>query len=365
MSRMNYNKNFISVLKKSKNLNNTLDTKISKEIDVIGKYIESKKGVYTVLITLSFYKSLHPKQDIRYHQSNMKNGFSGRSFDTKYITPNLKEIGFPSMSESGWLTRSLEQPYPYNFQYDGKLGPVKKSFLRIVDFVEKNPEKSKDVLMTLLHFGWTIRKKNKINISPLKDSEKMTIEQVISLLNILFHKNYNVSGGSKLPVICFHSVFQIMVSELRRYKDYEIKDLGYHTTSDKTSKSSGDIEIYNMLDESIFESIEIKYNIKIDNHLINRVIEKIKKFNPHRYYIFSTGNISSKDRKSILSKIKNFKEQHGCEIIIDDTLDSLRHFLRSIKSISNFINIFTTNILNDKELKLVHKKEWKKLIEKY
>lgn len=70
-----------------------------------------QKSVYTVLITLLVHKTLHPEQDIRYHQSNMKGGFSGRTIDTQHITPTLKELGLPAMAESGWLTRSLEQPY--------------------------------------------------------------------------------------------------------------------------------------------------------------------------------------------------------------------------------------------------------------
>ncbi len=87
----------------------------------LGKRINSGKGVYTVLITLLTHKLLYKSQDIRKHQKNMADGFSGRSIDTKFITPTLKELGLPSMAESGWLTRSLEQPYPYTFDYEGKI----------------------------------------------------------------------------------------------------------------------------------------------------------------------------------------------------------------------------------------------------
>ena len=46
---------------------------------------------------------------------NMEGGYSGRSFDTKYITPFLKQKRFlGAMKESGWLTRSLEQNIPSN-----------------------------------------------------------------------------------------------------------------------------------------------------------------------------------------------------------------------------------------------------------
>ncbi len=92
---------------------------------------ETFKGVYTVLITSLVYKSNYPNQDIRFHQANMDNGYSGRSFDTKFITPFLKQKQFlGAMKESGWLTRSLEQNLPYTLDYPGKISniAVKKRF---------------------------------------------------------------------------------------------------------------------------------------------------------------------------------------------------------------------------------------------
>jgi DNA (cytosine-5)-methyltransferase 1 len=44
------------------------------------------------LVTLLTHKIIDPKQDIRNHQASMKKGFSGRSVDTQFITPTLKEL---------------------------------------------------------------------------------------------------------------------------------------------------------------------------------------------------------------------------------------------------------------------------------
>jgi|SRR6185312_7592044 len=70
-------------------------------LKIITDNIDRNKGVYTVLITLIVHKLLEPAQDIRLHQSKMENGFSARTIDTKFITPTLKELGLPSMAESG------------------------------------------------------------------------------------------------------------------------------------------------------------------------------------------------------------------------------------------------------------------------
>lgn len=107
-----------------------LNSQTLENITTIAQKSFNQKGVFTVFVTLSIYKIVHSKQDIRNHQTQIKNGFSGRSIDTKYITPTLKKLGLPSMAESGWLTRSLEQPYPYDLNYEGKISnkAVKKSF---------------------------------------------------------------------------------------------------------------------------------------------------------------------------------------------------------------------------------------------
>ena len=111
---------------------------ILNNIKLIARNCSKQKGVYTVLVTLLTHKSLHPQQDVRFHQEKMPNGFSGRTIDTKFITPTLKALGLPSMAESGWLTRSLEQPFPYTMDYQGKISGqgVKNAFLSILYFLE-------------------------------------------------------------------------------------------------------------------------------------------------------------------------------------------------------------------------------------
>ena len=115
---MNHREKLLELYQNSNNSYsyNSLPNKAREDIKTIADKCFKQKGVFTVIITLAIHKILHPNQDIRFHQSNMKNGFSGRSIDTKYITPTLKELGLPSMAESGWLTRSLEQPYPYDMR---------------------------------------------------------------------------------------------------------------------------------------------------------------------------------------------------------------------------------------------------------
>lgn len=84
---MDYKKKLLELYNKAISYDNSviIDKEILKDIIVIANKSYSQKGVFTVLITLSIYKILHPEQDIRNHQISMENGFSGRSIDTKLL----------------------------------------------------------------------------------------------------------------------------------------------------------------------------------------------------------------------------------------------------------------------------------------
>lgn len=293
----------------------------------------------------------------------MIGGFSGRSNDTKYITPTLKALKLTSMSESGWLTRSLEQPYPYDFNYNGRVGSeeVKKSFLKIVDYIQNNSTKCEDVVRFLLVESIKIRTNNQVSISPIQDPDKISIEGIINSLESFFNENYHISGGSKLPVLSFYAIYTILTKELKRYDGCTLNTLGSHTSSDRTAKTSADIEV--TIGDDLLESLEIKFNHVIDSHMINRAIEKIHKFNPKRYYVLSTYAIKSEDINEISEKIEDLKANHGCQLIINGLIPTLKYYLRLINDIEEFINVFTNLVVNDSELKIVHKDKWKEIYE--
>lgn len=176
----------------------TLSPKIRGHISLIADYCDKRKGVYTVLTTLLYYKYLHPEQDIRLFQTGFKGGFSARSFDTKFVTPTLKKLGLPAMAESGWLTRSMEQPYPYDFHYKGKIyEKLKMPFLEVLDFIEKNPKTALDYLLYLLKKVQKIAEQNKVEIIPLKDPDKLSIDRIMSALKAHFLTKYDTHNQLK------------------------------------------------------------------------------------------------------------------------------------------------------------------------
>ncbi len=339
-----------------------LSTSTLENIDKIAEKCFTQKGVYTVLITLSVYKLLYPQQDIRNHQTQIKNGFSGRTIDTQFITPTLKELKLPSMAESGWLTRSLEQPYPYNLEYNGKISnkSVKKAFLELINDIEINGINSKHIIVELLRKVIEIQKENRIVIRPLDNPDKLTITKIIDVLDTQFSYHYEDFGGSKLPVLAFYAIYQIIVNEILRYNNCELKELGSHTASDKTSKSSGDIELFK--DSILFEVVEIKLDKEIDANILRIAESKIIEYSPQRYYILSYFSVKADELDQINEVIGRVKEEHGCQIVINGVLPTLKYYLRLVSDLEVFIYSYSRLIHKDSELKFCHKEKWNELI---
>lgn len=364
---MNHREKLLEIFSQSSNISDikNLNKVILNFVQNVAEKSSTQKGVFTVLVTLLTHKVLFPKQDVRKHQEHMEGGFSGRMIDTKFITPTLKELGLPSMAESGWLTRSLEQPYPYTLDYNGKISnlQIKKAFLEILDYVEKNPKKAENILRVLFNKSLEIQKNQIITISPLKNPEKLTIENIILALSQHFSFKYKTHGGAKLPVLAFHTIYSCLINELARYKNKKLAKLGSHTASDRTSKTAGDIEISD--NENLFEAIEIKLDKFIDETIVRVAIEKIYKYNPQRYYILSNVGIKIDSESNISNLINEVKEKHGCQIIVNGLIPTLKYYLRLIVNLEDFVNQYSKLVEKDKELQKIHKEKWNELITKY
>lgn len=342
---------------------NDIPEEIKKNIIKIGNFCETQKGVYTVLTTLLYYKFLHPNQDIRLHQEHFPNGFSGRGFDTNYVTPVLKKLGLPAMAESGWLTRSLEQPYPYDLKYNGSMRYLKNEFLTTIDYIEKNPDKALNTLRILLNTVDRVAKENIIKITPLANPENLTIENIVNALKEHFLCKYGTHNGAKLPVLAFYAIYLSLIKEVKRYESCYLAPLSSLTACDKTNKTSGDIEIFK--GDKVFETIEIKLDKKITSQIIRVVESKIYKWNPQRYYVLSVLGVEEQDKDDINEIVLNVLNTHGCQIIINGLIQTIKYYLRLITDLGEFVKNYSKAVESDKELQKVHKLKWVELIKKF
>ncbi|MGZ9762006.1 DNA (cytosine-5-)-methyltransferase [Mycoplasma sp. 394] len=340
-----------------------LNNKQKHNIQIIVDHEEGYKGVFTVLVTSLVYKILHPHQDIRLHQANMKNGYSGRSFDAKYITPFLKQKQFlGAMKESGWTTRTLEQNFAYNLDYPGKISniDIKNAFLSILYDVQELNIDPRLYLKSL--FALSIKQKEikSVNIlNPFANKTQITIDDIINLLNRHFYYNYKSRGASILPVIALYSIYQCILKENHRYKDKILNPLSSHYNSDKSSKNVADIIIKNK-DGSLFEAIEVKFNIKANDILLADSYIKFKNTSIQRFYLLST--VKQDETERINQLINKIKLEHGCQVVVNGVLESIKYYLRLLHNTENFIENYINNMKENNEINSEHKIAWNHII---
>ncbi len=267
------------------------------------------------------------------------------------------------MVESGWLTRSLEQDAPYDLEYKGAIRnkAVKQAFLEIIDSIQTKNTDPVSCLKYYIQKLIIFREKEKIIIEPLKGGSKISILTICNLLEKHFSQA-NTYGKAKLPVIAVYSIYQCLIGELKRFEDKKLLPLGHHTSADFRSKAIGDIQINDENDEP-FEGVEIKYEKPLTQQLVEDAYVKFKRYQVNRYYLLSTEQISPEELPKILQSTERISEEHGCQVIANGLMTTIKYYLRLLENPEKFIEKYTGNVVIDSELKIEHKELWKKLID--
>ena len=200
-------------------------------IKTVTEKAESQKAVLAVLITSLTKKIETPTQDVRYHKMELPNGYSGRSFDTSYVTPFIAEKfqRFAMKSGSGWLTRSLEQAHPYTLEYPGRIlnKTVREAFLQILNDIEENQANPKQYLQAIFASLIDVMATSQASLSLFENinedsiqtsqSDTVTINNIVNSLKYHFSFNYRVAGASRLPVLAVYSAYEMLMS-IERYE---------------------------------------------------------------------------------------------------------------------------------------------------
>ena len=190
------------------------------------------------------------------------------------------------------------------------------------------------------------------------------ISQILHLLRSHFFYDYAVAGASRLPVIAIYSIYQLLMSA-PRYHDKHLLPLKSHTTSDSKSMSIGDIEIVDQ-NGVFFEAVEIKHNIRIHRSMVEDAFEKFRAAPVVRYYLLTTAEPNLIDQEGVQEAINLIFNQHGCEVIVNGIMPSLKYYLRLLPDLSAFIETYTQNLFLEyqasSDLKQIHIDQWTRLL---
>ncbi len=211
-----------------------------ENVQIIIDGAESQKAVLAVLATSLVKKIADPGQDIRYHKTEQTGGYSGRSFDTNHVTPFLREnfARLAMRSGSGWLTRSIEQNYPFTRDFPGKIqnSAMKTALLEIIHDVEENRASPKTYLLTLLAELQVAFAAPALVFAAESANAELTIAEIIELLRAHFFFRYQGHGASRLPALAIYAVYESLIHG-QRYENKRLAPLKAHTTSDAKSRS--------------------------------------------------------------------------------------------------------------------------------
>lgn len=334
-------------------------------VKIVVEKEESSKAVFTVLVSSLTYKCLHSEQDVRMHKTELKNGYSGRGFDTKFVTPFLKQKQFlGAMKESGWLTRSLEQAHPFTLDFPGKIqsSRLKDAFLQILNDVEVNGANPLEYLLALFNLSIKAKKDRAVEIiNPITSENKLDIKDVMAILEKHFYYKYNSRGASILPVVALYSVYECMIMELKRFENKKLLEISSHYSSDKNSGNAGDIVVLNS-DNSLYEVVEVKFDIEPSLIMLLDAYSKIKPTSIQRYYILSTKIANDAAVKQINDKIKEIRKEHGCQVIVNGLMQSLKYYLRLLSNTDLFIERYAKNLQKHPEINSEHKVSWNNIV---
>jgi len=337
-----------------------LPSHLRVHVDEVIDRSENAKAVLTVLLTSLVYKILHPSQDIRKHQVSINGGYSGRTFDTAYITPFLKEERFPAMAQSGWLTRSLEQKVPYDNHYTGSIKPqiLKDAFLLVIDYIQQG-NKLFHLLDYILVRLIRIRQSKRL---PLTIPQALSISQLLRILQRHFEQKYPVQGAARLPVLAIYAIYETLLPEVKRFSGCTLLPLESHTSADRQSGRMGDVDVVDATEEP-FEAVEVKHQITISRDMLETAYEKFRGTKMKRYYILSTASVNQEEADAIEQRIQDIKNTHGCQVIVNGIYATLRYYLRLLDDPILFIQSYTRVLGTDASVKYEHKKAWNVLVE--
>lgn len=202
-------------------------------------------------------------------------------------------------------------------------------------------------------------------IEAIEFSEIININTVIKMLE----KHFEVKLSSRLPVIAIYTVYQMLLSVIKRYDGKILGPLNVHTSSDK--HGFGDVEIWNA-DRTPFEMVEIKHNIPIERNMVFDIAKKTKDTLIQRYYLLTTydGCFSTPEEENYINKfILKIKKEGGLEIITNGIIQSLKYYMRFIEDYVTFIKKYTSNLIEDAkistEVKEFHTKNWQDILKEH
>lgn len=139
-----------------------------------------------------------------------------------------------------------------------------------------------------------------------------------------------------------------------------LRNLESHTSADAKSGAVGDIEVVDPSRNAVFEAVEIKHNQVITVEMIRNAYGKFRTHAIDRYYLLTTEE--GEPVEKITDEVIRIQKEHGCQVIVNGVLDTLKYYLRLLKAPAEFVSNYVSLVEKDPALKYEHKIAWDNII---
>ena len=135
-----------------------------------------------------------------------------------------------------------------------------------------------------------------------------------------------------------------------------LRDLQSHPSADSKSGAVGDVEVLDTESNTVFEAVEIKHDQIITVDMIRNAYAKFRSHQIDRYYMLTT--VEGEPVEQITEEVIRIKKEHGCQVIVNGVLDTLKYYLRLVKTPAIFVANYVSLVENDAALRYEHKIFW-------
>lgn len=329
-----------------------------KLFEIVQRLGSSAHAARGVTLSLCAYKAVVPSQNILMYKDELEEGFSARTFDSLVTVPFLQSKSLRYNVETHWLSQSFSFPEDYTRgrvirTTPRKMGP---DMLETVNQVQEsqNPQQLAGAIVEVL-LALLIEERNKSKII-LEKPKGVTIDQAIELIGRHFFDRKYQKNAPRLPQLAIYAIYQCIVPTMERYQDLELGRLERMKTANRKSGTVGDVDVNRQ--GQPFEAVEVKFDQPVSAAHVAEAVEKIKGVSVERYLILSTAGIYEADESSIRNVIADFKRANGCEIIVNGVLETIRYYLRLIRSTTDFVVAYTSLVEVDDDLGYEHREAW-------
>ncbi|MYE06666.1 MAG: hypothetical protein F4Y04_05500 [Chloroflexi bacterium] len=324
--------------------------------EMVKELAETKHAFRGALLTLMAYKCCDPSQDVRAHKAEHKGGFSARTYDTSATIPFLIEKTLPRSVETHWLTQTLSFAGPLHEETELKTQPRKVGplFLQAVHVGNSDPsgETAYAVLVTALQCLIEARNRDRVVLTRPKN---LPISSVSKLLERHFSRRYK-TGGPRLPQVAIFALYQCLMESVNRYEGLSLEPLQRMKSADRKAGTVGDVVVAQ--NETPVEGVETKHGQPVRSINVHEAMEKVRSERVSRYYVLSTGGVLADDQEEIDSLVEAFRQQNGCEMIVNGVVETIAYYLRLLPDTSSFLANYAEIVETDEDLGYEHRIGW-------